>query len=99
MAYVATGYVATGYVVEDAPTGGYPLESDVRAGVVYGANGEYTGTATVGEFPTIYEIAAAILAAAQVTPIHADTRKINSYTVIGTGQDGDDWRAEGVQPN
>jgi hypothetical protein len=49
--------------------------------------------------PTAEEIAAAILAAAQITPIHANVQKMNSYGVIGTGQAGDDWRAEGVPPN
>ena len=43
-------------------------------------------------------IAAAVLAAAEVTPIHSNTKQINSAKVIGTGQLGDDWRGEGVQP-
>lgn len=36
-------------------------------------------------------LAAAVLAAAQAAPIHADVRKVNSYTVTGTGQDGNTW--------
>jgi len=44
------------------------------------------------------EIATAILAAAQITPIHADTQLINSAPVIGDGTDGDDWRGVGVPP-
>lgn len=36
-------------------------------------------------------LAAAILAAAQTTPIHSDVRKVNSYTVDGTGQSGSEW--------
>lgn len=35
--------------------------------------------------------AAAIIAAAQTTPIHADIRKVNNYTVTGTGAEGDTW--------
>jgi len=37
------------------------------------------------------EIAAAILAAAQVTPIHADIQKVNNVDVTGTGQSGNEW--------
>jgi hypothetical protein len=33
----------------------------------------------------------AVLAAAQTTPIHADVRKVNSYTVDGDGQTGSEW--------
>jgi hypothetical protein len=36
-------------------------------------------------------LAAAILAAAQASPIHSDIRKVNSYTVDGTGQTGSEW--------
>ena len=36
-------------------------------------------------------LAAAVLAAAQVTPIHADVRKVNSYTVDGDGKTGTEW--------
>ena len=35
------------------------------------------------------QIAAAILALAQLTPIHADIRKVNAITVDGTGADAD----------
>jgi hypothetical protein len=59
----------------------------------------YVTTAVGGSGPTAAEIAAAILAAAQITPIHSNVKQMNSYGVIGTGQVGDDWRAEGVPPN
>jgi hypothetical protein len=39
------------------------------------------------------EIAAAILAAAQVTPIHADMRKTNNQTIIGDGTEGNKFRS------
>lgn len=39
-------------------------------------------------------LAAAVLAAAQDAPIHANVRKINSYDVIGNGTAGDLWRGE-----
>ena len=35
--------------------------------------------------------ATATLAAAQTTPIHADIRKVNSYTVDGVGSEADPW--------
>lgn len=41
---------------------------------------------------------AAILAAAETTPIHADAKKLNGATVIGTGSTGDAWRGVGVAP-
>jgi hypothetical protein len=37
-------------------------------------------------------LAQAILAAAQITPIHADTRKMNGAVVAGVGTTGDKWR-------
>lgn len=48
--------------------------------------------------PTAAEIAAEILAAAAITPIHADVQKINSSDVVGTGQENDRWRGDGVPP-
>ena len=37
--------------------------------------------------------AAAILAAAQITPIHADMKKTNGQTIIGTGVEADKFRS------
>jgi len=42
--------------------------------------------------PTAEQVAAAILDAAQATPIHADTRKMNGATVNGDGSSGNLWR-------
>lgn len=39
-------------------------------------------------------IAAATIAAAQVTPIYADTRRMNGATVLGNGTLGNQWRGE-----
>lgn len=44
-----------------------------------------------GTCPTAAEIAAAILAAAQITPIYSDIRKVNNLSVNGSGTDGDPW--------
>lgn len=48
--------------------------------------------------PSAAEIAAAILAAAQITPIHADTRRMNAALVTGDGSELDPWRGNGVSP-
>lgn len=44
--YSLTGSSA---ILTKASAGGYPAETDVRLGVVYGASGEYTGTLDVGK--------------------------------------------------
>ena len=45
-----------------------------------------------GSAPSVSEIAAAILAAAQLAPIYADARRINGTTLAGSGVEGDSWR-------
>lgn len=45
-----------------------------------------------GGAPTAGEVAAAILAAAQAAPIHADTKRMNGATVAGDGTAGNLWR-------
>lgn len=42
--------------------------------------------------PSVSEIVAGIMAAAQITPIHADVQKMNGANVIGDGTAGDKWR-------
>ena len=39
----------------------------------------------------IADIAAAVLAMAQITPIYSDVRKVNSITIKGSGVIGDTW--------
>ena len=75
--------------------GGVPVVSTLGT---YQVNVNYTvpvqaqGIATSGSAgPSAGEIAAAILAAAQITPIHADLRKINAVTVDGAGVPGNEW--------
>jgi len=46
---------------------------------------------TGGSIPTAAQNAAAVLAAAQATPIHANVEAVNNITVTGTGQPGDTW--------
>jgi hypothetical protein len=42
--------------------------------------------------PTANENAAAILAAAQLTPIVSNVKQMNDHAVIGSGQPNDKWR-------
>lgn len=75
--------------------GGVPVVSTLGT---YQVNVNYTvpvqaqGIATSGSTgPSASEIAAAILAAAQITPIHADLHKVNSIAVDGAGTEDDPW--------
>lgn len=43
--------------------------------------------------PTAADIAAAILAAAQITPIHSDMKMTNGQTLIGDGTEGNKFRS------
>jgi len=45
-----------------------------------------------GSVPTAAENAAAVLAAAQATPIHADVQRVNGVEITGTGVAGDSMR-------
>jgi hypothetical protein len=45
-----------------------------------------------GSVPTAAQNAAAVLAAAQAAPIHADARRMNGATIQGTGAPSDLWR-------
>ena len=56
-----------------------------------GTMGNKLNTASAGGVD-LNALAAAILAAAQITPIHADTRKMNGATVAGDGSAGNLWR-------
>ena len=51
----------------------------------------YVTTAVGGSGPSAADIAAAVLAMAQITPIHSDVRKVNSITIKGSGIIGDTW--------
>jgi len=75
--------------------GGTPV---VRTLGPYQVNVNYTvpvqaqGISTSGSTgPSAADIAAAILAQAQVTPIHADARAIKGYPLTGTGQVGSEF--------
>ena len=96
--YAYTGTSATLTATINTPVVNYILNC---------ASGSYsvTGTPAKGMMgfdmiigPTAAEIAAAILLAAQTTPIYADAREMNGAQVIGDGTAGNDWRGVGVPP-
>jgi hypothetical protein len=78
--------------------GGVPVVSTIgtfQVNVNYTVPVQAQGISTSGSTgPTAAEIATAILAAAQITPIYSDTRKMNGATLIGNGTAGNKWRAE-----
>lgn len=52
----------------------------------------YITTVQGGTGPSKEEIAAAVIALASITPIHADARKMNGATITGSGVESDMWR-------
>ena len=75
--------------------GGVPVVSTLgtfQVNVNYTVPVQAQGISTSGSTgPTAAEIATAILAAAQITPIHADARSIKGQAIGGNGTDGDPW--------
>jgi len=70
----------------------WPIPSQVLLGVQYGPTGvEYTGTATGGSGPTAADIAAAVIALAQTTPIQADLRRVTGQAINGAGTEANPW--------
>lgn len=94
----------------DSGTMGNKLNSAASGGVDYQALGEAVWAILLADAnvpgsmgallqdSSPADVAAAVLAAAQATPIHADTRKMNGSDVTGTGEVGDAWRGVGVPP-
>ena len=62
------------------------------------AFGEYPQAYGLGDYPTTGEIAAAVIAALQATPIPVNNTLINGAPVIGDGSEANPWRGVGVQP-
>ena len=75
--------------------GGVPVVSTLgtfQVNVNYTVPVQAQGISTSGSTgPTAAEIATAILAAAQITPIHADARSIKGQAIGGNGTEGDPW--------
>lgn len=68
------------------PFGGAVVNARLREpGIAIG----YSTSGSVG--PSAESIAAAILAAAQITPIYSDLRKVKGQIVTGSGTEADPW--------
>ena len=76
-----------GAKLNTASSGGVDLNALAQAVWEYA-----TRTLTAGAALTAEQVASAVLAAAQTTPIHADTKKMNGATLTGNGTAGDLWR-------
>jgi hypothetical protein len=57
--------------------------------IIYINSGGSSGGSTS---PTVAAIVAGIMAQAAITPIYADTRKMNGAAVAGSGTEQDKWR-------
>lgn len=55
------------------------------------ATGRLAGSITPFTELSPENLAAAVMAAAEAAPIHADVRKVNAYAVTGDGQTGSEW--------
>lgn len=67
-----------------------PYQVNVNYTVSVQAQGINTSGSTG---PSAAEIAAAIIAASQINPIHTDIRKVNAVPITGSGIEGtDEWR-------
>ena len=95
-----------GWTLKFPNAGNYTIQGNLNATIVPVAgvyverktSAAYATTAVGGSGPSAADIAAAILAQAQITPIHSNTKLMNGAEVIGDGTDGNDWRGVGVQP-
>ena len=84
---VSSRLAAAGYTAPDnAGIAALPTLAEIEASTVLAKE------ASIPAVPTSADNAAAILAAATLTPIHADTRKMNGAVVNGDGTSGNKWR-------
>ena len=102
------------WVLKFPNAGNYTISGNLNATIVPVAgvyierktSAAYITTAVGGSGPSAADIAAAVLAMAQITPIHSDVRKVNGDTIIGHGipptydntgtmtNPGDPWRPQ-----
>jgi hypothetical protein len=85
---VVSSLVNSAVVTQNVVTG-TALTAEQTASAVWGAA---VRTLTASLDPNTAQIVAALLAAAQADPIHADTRRMNGAPVQGSGTSGDLWR-------
>ena len=100
------------WVLKFPNAGNYTISGNLKGAIIPVAgvyveretSAAYITTAVGGSGPSAADIAAAILALAQATPIHSDVRKVNGDTITGHGipptydntgtmtDPGDPWR-------
>ena len=93
---------SNGWQLKFPTPGNYSIAGNLNAAIIPVAgvyverktSAAYVTTAVGGSGPTAADIAAAVLAAAQTTPIYADARKMNGAVVLGDGTSGNLWRGE-----
>lgn len=72
--------------------GGDPITYTAGVQVLLIQSAASTVVTAGGSVPTAAQNAAAVLAAAQATPIHADIQRVNNIEIVGTGVTGDSMR-------
>lgn len=72
--------------------------SDVLGNITSSSSGGFSGALSdadiariVAALPSAADIAAAVLAMAQIAPIYSDVRKVNGQTISGSGSEADPW--------
>jgi hypothetical protein len=89
-----------GWTLKFPNAGNYTIQGNLNGTIVPVAgvyverktSAAYATTAIGGSGPSAADIASAILAAAQVTPIHSRVKIINNTTLAGSGVPGDSMR-------
>lgn len=89
-----------GWQLKFPTSGNYQISGNLNATIVPVAgvyverktSAAYVTTSVGGSGPSAEAIAAAILAAAQVSPIWSDARRMNGATIQGNGTTGNKWR-------
>jgi hypothetical protein len=99
-AYFYQADLANGWQLKFPNAGNYTISGNLNATIIPVAgvyverktSAAYATTAIGSTGPSAADIAAAILAAAQVTPIHSNVKQVNSVTIQGSGVAGDSMR-------
>lgn len=98
--------LANGWQLKFPVAGNYVIQGNLNGSIIPAAgvyverktSSAFTTTAVGGSGPSAEAIAAAVLAAAQLSPIWADTKKMNGAQVLGDGTEANRWRGVGVPP-
>lgn len=77
--------------IADSQQGNTGSPSSVTSGSFTGSLSDADIARIVAALPSAADIAAAVLAMAQITPIHSDVRKVNGQTISGSGSEADPW--------